>query len=151
MTQDFDKRFQSDFVLVHYAHSLHSGIGLETTILFLREGASVLMTDILESALAKAMSKAKEMAPHMIGKVETMKCDVSKEANVEAVVERLDDWGGVDIMFNNAGIMHGDDDGRFNSSSTSRSSILTDPRRNQHSGENLGPHPKHQRQRRLVR
>ncbi len=47
----------------------------------------------------------------MTGKVETMKCDVSKEADVQAVVEHLDSWGGVDVMLNNAGIMHSEDDG----------------------------------------
>ncbi|KAK3686535.1 hypothetical protein LTR37_019705 [Vermiconidia calcicola] len=86
------------------------GIGLQTTILFLREGASVLMTDVSEPALAKGVATAKELAPHMTGKVETMKCDVSKETDVQAMVEHLDDWGGVDVMFNNAGIMHGQDD-----------------------------------------
>jgi NAD(P)-dependent dehydrogenase (short-subunit alcohol dehydrogenase family) len=34
---------------------------------------------------------------------------VSKEADIKALVEHLDSWGGVDIMFNNAGIMHADD------------------------------------------
>lgn len=72
------------------------------------------MTDISEPALAKAVLKAKDKAPHMSGHVETMKCDVSKESDVRDVVERLDDWGGVDIMFNNAGIMHGDDAGTLN-------------------------------------
>lgn len=84
---------------------------METTILFLREGASVLMTDISESGLFKAMAKAKELSPHMTGKVDMMKCDVTKETDVMAVVERVDEWGGVDVMFNNAGIMHGQDDG----------------------------------------
>ncbi|KAK0772417.1 hypothetical protein LTS16_014923 [Friedmanniomyces endolithicus] len=85
------------------------GIGLETTILFLREGASVMMCDISEPALAKAVIKAKDLSPHMTGKIATAKCDVAKEADVQAVVEQLDAWGGVDVMFNNAGIMHGDD------------------------------------------
>lgn len=87
------------------------GIGLETTILFLREGANVLMTDISEPALEKALAKAKEHSPNAPGKVDVAKVDVSKEADIQAVVEKLDAWGGVDVMFNNAGIMHGDDAG----------------------------------------
>lgn len=93
--------------------TLSSGIGLETTILFLREGASVLMTDISEPALQKAIATAKDKAPHMTGKVDTMKCDVSKESDVQAIVDRVEEWGGVDVMFNNAGIMHGEDEGKF--------------------------------------
>ena len=71
------------------------------------------MTDISEQALAKAVIKAKELAPHMAGRLETMRCDVSKDSDVQAVVEHLDAWGGVDVMFNNAGIMHADDDGKL--------------------------------------
>lgn len=66
------------------------------------------MADISEPALAKAISKVKETIPHH-SRLETIKCDVSKEADVAAMVSHLDSWGGVDIMFNNAGIMHGDD------------------------------------------
>ncbi|KAM0692756.1 hypothetical protein Q7P36_007311 [Cladosporium allicinum] len=85
------------------------GIGLETTILFLREGASVVMADISEAALEKAVAKAKEVVSDMVGKVRTAKCDVSKEDDIKALVESVDEWGGLDIMFNNAGIMHADD------------------------------------------
>ena len=66
------------------------------------------MSDISEPALARAVAKVKEIVPHA-GKVETMKCDVTKETDVAAVVNHLDAWGGVDIIFNNAGIMHTDD------------------------------------------
>ncbi|OQO02213.1 hypothetical protein B0A48_11767 [Cryoendolithus antarcticus] len=82
------------------------GIGLETTILFMREGASVLMTDVSEASLAKAKEKVHELAPNAKGKLDTAHCDVTKEADIERVVNSLDDWGGVDVMFNNAGIMH---------------------------------------------
>ena len=136
---DTDNYFRSD-----------SGIGLETTILFAREGAAVLMADISESALEKAVAKVHDILPDP-PRLETVKCDVSKEADgklyvlrilkdkgpmfglvllsgyvpepilyidekililtllVEKMVAHLDSWGGVDIMFNNAGIMHADD------------------------------------------
>lgn len=71
----------------------------------------MLMSDISEPALEKAIAKAKEHAPNAVGKVETTKVDVSKEADVQAAVEKLDAWGGLDVIFNNAGIMHGDDAG----------------------------------------
>lgn len=68
----------------------------------------MLMTDISAPALDKALAKVKQHAPNA-KKIETMICDVSKEASVQAAVEHVDSWGGVDIMFNNAGIMHADD------------------------------------------
>ncbi|KAI9817438.1 MAG: hypothetical protein M1827_001048 [Pycnora praestabilis] len=84
------------------------GIGLETCILMAKEGASILMADISIPALKNALSKLHEIVPNP-PKVETFVCDVSKEADVARMVEHLDSWGGVDIMFNNAGIMHSDD------------------------------------------
>jgi NAD(P)-dependent dehydrogenase (short-subunit alcohol dehydrogenase family) len=85
---------------------VHSGVGLEATVLFLREGASVLMADISQPALEKALVKVKSLVPSPSGKLETAVTDVSKESDVEALVGKAEPWGGVDIMFNNAGIMH---------------------------------------------
>ncbi|EFX01949.1 short chain dehydrogenase reductase [Grosmannia clavigera kw1407] len=89
------------------------GIGLETSILFAKEGAKVLMADISAPALEKALLKVKELVPGA-ARVETTTCDVSKEAQVQAMVESLDSWGGVDVIFNNAGIMHANDDDAVN-------------------------------------
>jgi NAD(P)-dependent dehydrogenase (short-subunit alcohol dehydrogenase family) len=47
-------------------------------------------------------------------KIETKISDVSKEADVQAMVEHVDSWGGVDVLFNNAGIMHSADDDAIN-------------------------------------
>ncbi|KAF2163487.1 hypothetical protein M409DRAFT_26099 [Zasmidium cellare ATCC 36951] len=82
------------------------GIGLQTAILMLREGASVLMTDVKASALEKAFETAKTHAPDRTGKVDRRVLDVTKESDVEEAVHALDAWGGIDVIFNNAGIMH---------------------------------------------
>lgn len=86
------------------------GIGLETSILFAKEGANVLMSDISAPALEKALAKLKSLLPDSPVRVETVVCDVSKEAQVQAMVESLDQYGGLDVIFNNAGIMHARDD-----------------------------------------
>ncbi|KAL7798883.1 hypothetical protein V8C43DRAFT_276481 [Trichoderma afarasin] len=89
------------------------GIGLETAILFAKEGANVLLADISEPALEKAVAKVKELVPAAT-RLETRKCDVSKEADVQGMIESLDSWGGLDVIFNNAGIMHANDDDAIN-------------------------------------
>ncbi|KAH7037097.1 short chain dehydrogenase reductase [Microdochium trichocladiopsis] len=85
------------------------GIGLETAILFAKEGAKVILSDISAPALEKAKAKVQQLVP-TVGGLETILCDVSKEDQVKAMVEAADAWGGVDIIFNNAGIMHAKDD-----------------------------------------
>lgn len=74
-----------------------------------REGASVLMADINAEALGKAIAKVQAVVPNRDGRLETKVVDVTKESDVEAAVNHLDSWGGVDVMFNNAGIMHPQD------------------------------------------
>lgn len=81
------------------------GIGLETTILFAKEGANVLMADISGQELVRACAKVLQLVPDA-KKLITMHCDVRNESNVQAIVQAVDSWGGVDVMFNNAGVMH---------------------------------------------
>ncbi|KAH0613856.1 uncharacterized protein H6S33_005742 [Morchella sextelata] len=83
------------------------GIGLETAILFAQNGASVMMSDVNKNQLEVALGKAKKLAPE--ARIESYVTDVSVEADVENLVAALDSWGGVDVIFNNAGIMHPDD------------------------------------------
>jgi NAD(P)-dependent dehydrogenase (short-subunit alcohol dehydrogenase family) len=90
------------------------GIGLESTILFAREGASVLMADVNPAALEKGIGLAKQYAPN--SKIETFIVDVSKEKQVEDMVLQAEKvfGGGIDVIFNNAGIMHPEDDNALN-------------------------------------
>jgi len=89
------------------------GIGFETTCLFVREGARVLMLDLNEDGLAKSASRVQRLFPDKIAPL-TLKCNVSSEPEVAAAVEKLEEFGGVDVMFNNAGIMHAQDDDAIN-------------------------------------
>lgn len=66
------------------------------------------MADISQPALNKATEIIKEHVKD-IDRLDTAICDVSKEPDVENIVGLVEKWGGVDVMFNNAGIMHGQD------------------------------------------
>ncbi|KAK6608052.1 short-chain dehydrogenase [Botrytis cinerea] len=67
------------------------GIGLETCILFAKEGANVLMADISAPALEKAAAKLRQLVPSA-HKIEVKVCDVSKESDIEAAVAHLESW-----------------------------------------------------------
>lgn len=69
------------------------------------------MADISAPALETALKTLESVVPDAKGNVSTITCDVSKESDVAKMVESLDARGGVDVIFNNAGIMHADDAG----------------------------------------
>ncbi len=74
-----------------------SGIGAGTVRRFVEEGASVLIADLDED---KGAALAKELGA-TVGFLGT---DVSKEEDVAAMIaETTDRFGGLDILFNNAG------------------------------------------------
>jgi NAD(P)-dependent dehydrogenase (short-subunit alcohol dehydrogenase family) len=80
-----------------------SGIGRQAALLFSREGASVAAVDVNEAA-------AKETAA-MIPEAIALRADVSKAGDCEAMVEATEQaFGRLNVLFNNAGIMHGKDD-----------------------------------------
>ncbi|KAI0269187.1 hypothetical protein BC834DRAFT_865220 [Gloeopeniophorella convolvens] len=90
-----------------------SGIGLESSILFAREGANVLLVDVNLEAAQKAAGIVNQKHPNV--KALAFKADVGKEADVKAAVDTaVKEFGRLDVMFNNAGIMHPDDDNALN-------------------------------------
>ncbi len=79
-----------------------SGIGLATARRFADEGAKVVCADIDDEAGAKA---ATEIGGRYV------KVDVTSEPQVRALFQAaVDEYGGLDITFNNAGISPPDDD-----------------------------------------
>ena len=80
-----------------------SGIGRATAVLFSKEGAAVICVDVNEKA-------AQETAA-MIKSAIAVKADVSKAADCEQMVAAAEKkFGKLNVMFNNAGIMHAKDD-----------------------------------------
>ena len=84
-----------------------SGIGRETALLFAQEGASVVVVDLNDEAGAKVVSEIEAAG----GKAVYAHADVSKAADCENMVKVAEQtYGKLNIMFNNAGISHADDD-----------------------------------------
>lgn len=80
-----------------------SGIGREMALLFNREGAKLLLVDVVEKGLKETLS--------MIGKPESVHSILldlrSPKAADEMVAASIQRFGKIDILCNNAGIMDG--------------------------------------------
>lgn len=75
-----------------------SGIGRAIALRFAGEGARVALADIDEQA-------ARKVASEIDGKTLVRQTDVTRAPEVEALVSRVvEEWGGLDVMVNNAGI-----------------------------------------------
>jgi NAD(P)-dependent dehydrogenase (short-subunit alcohol dehydrogenase family) len=80
-----------------------SGIGQQTALLFAREGAHVVIVDVNEKAARDVSASIKNSI--------AVRADVSKAADCERMVAEAEkQFGKLNVMFNNAGIMHGKDD-----------------------------------------
>jgi len=83
-----------------------SGIGREAALLFASEGAAVAAVDLNEEAVRTVVSDIIAAGGTAIPVV----ADVSKDADVAAMIASAEEaFGRVDVLFNNAGIMHSDD------------------------------------------
>ena len=80
-----------------------SGIGRQSSLLFSREGAAIVCVDVNE----KAAQETAAMIPNAIA----VRADVSKAGDAEGMVAAGEKaFGKLNVLFNNAGIMHSKDD-----------------------------------------
>lgn len=84
-----------------------SGIGRETALLFAKEGAKVVVVDVNDAGGQETLN----MVTHENGQAVYVHADVSKAADTENMVKVAEQtYGKLNVLFNNAGIMLGDDD-----------------------------------------
>jgi NAD(P)-dependent dehydrogenase (short-subunit alcohol dehydrogenase family) len=84
-----------------------SGIGRESSLLWASEGASIVAVDI-DQASAQHTVEAVRAAG---GRAAAVQADVSRAQDCERMIAAAEDgFGTLNILFNNAGIMHSQDD-----------------------------------------
>ena len=83
------------------------GIGREASLLFAAEGASVVVVDLNRESAVEVAKEVNQSG----GRATAVGADVSKAADCEAMVVAAEaEFGRLDVLFNNAGIMHSEDD-----------------------------------------
>jgi NAD(P)-dependent dehydrogenase (short-subunit alcohol dehydrogenase family) len=84
-----------------------SGIGRETAILFAREGAKIVVADVNDESGLETVSSIREEGLEAA----YFHADVSKAKDCEDMIAFTEStYGHLHILFNNAGIMHSNDD-----------------------------------------
>ena len=84
-----------------------SGIGRESALLFAREGAKIVAADVDDAGGARVVAEIEAAG----GAAVYVHADVSKAADAAGMVRAAEEsFGKLDVLFNNAGIMHSDDD-----------------------------------------
>jgi NAD(P)-dependent dehydrogenase (short-subunit alcohol dehydrogenase family) len=90
-----------------------SGIGRETALLFAGEGASIVVVDVNDAAGDETV----RMVTDAGGQAAYVYADVSKAGDCEAMVAFAEQtFGKLNVLFNNAGISHANDDDAINTS-----------------------------------
>lgn len=88
-----------------------SGIGRESALLFAAEGAKVVVVDVNDEGGLDTVSRVQTQG----GEAVFVHADVSSAADCESMVWTAEDtFGQLNVLFNNAGIMHSNDDDAVN-------------------------------------
>ena len=84
-----------------------SGIGRQSALLFSKEGAAILAVDVNEQAAADTVAEIQRNG----AKAAAYRADVSKARECQQMVAAAErEFGRLNVLFNNAGIMHAKDD-----------------------------------------
>ena len=90
-----------------------SGIGRQSALLFAREGAAVLVVDVNDAGGNETVTLVKQAG----GRAAYCRADVSKAAECQRMVAAAEQqFGKLNVLFNNAGIMHAKDDDAISTS-----------------------------------
>lgn len=95
-------RLEGKIALVTGAGSVGDGWGngKATAVLFAREGATVLLSDIS----ADALDVTRKLVEAEGARCETLVADVTASENCKGLVDRcVDQFGGIDVLYNNVG------------------------------------------------
>ena len=87
------------------------GIGRETSLLFAQEGAAVVAVDVNLDTAAETAAMVEAAG----GRAGAFRADVARADDCAAMVQFAEEtFGGLNVLFNNAGIMHAQDDDAVN-------------------------------------
>lgn len=80
----------------------NSGVGEESAVSFVKEGAKVIICARREEPLLTAKAKLEELG----GEVLAVKCDIAKQEDVDHMFEEIEKkFGRLDVLVNNAGVL----------------------------------------------
>jgi len=84
-----------------------SGIGRQSALLFAREGAAILVVDVNDAGGNETVAMVKQAT----GRASYHHADISKASDAQEMIATAErEFGKLNILFNNAGIMHAKDD-----------------------------------------
>ena len=88
-----------------------SGIGRETAVLFATEGAAIVVADVNDGGGEETVQMVRQAG----GQATYVHADVSRAADCDAMVQAAEsNFGKLNVLFNNAGIMLSQDDDAIN-------------------------------------
>ena len=81
-----------------------SGMGRAMALRFARAGADVVVADITESPRESGATTVERIESETGAAAAYVECDVTDPDTIRTAVDAADDFGGIDVMVNNAGV-----------------------------------------------